>query len=81
MRIASLPLLRNAQNRSTINILGFLNHLSSIYETGIVDFLEGVAERSDLPVERLGCAVEIPVKDRDDVTGAEEKWIRVKNDI
>lgn len=32
-------------------------------------------------MERLGCAVEVPVKDQEDVTGAEEKWTRVKNEV
>lgn len=62
-----------------MNILGSLNYLRSpIYETGKVGFLEGVVERSHLPVDRLGCSVEVPVKNREEVTGAEKKWIRVK---
>lgn len=62
-----------------MNIIASLNHLQSpIYEAGRIYLLEGVVERSHLPVEGLDCVVEVPGKNRDDVTGAEERWIRIK---
>ena len=65
-----------------MNTLGSHNYLQSLdFETGILGFREGVDERRHIPVESVGFAVEVSVKNREEVTGAEEKWIGVKNSI
>jgi hypothetical protein len=61
--------------------MGALNYLQSLVFETRLGFLEGGGERRHIPVERIGFAVEVPVKNREEVTGAEEKWIGVKNSI
>lgn len=65
-----------------MNTLSSLNYLQSpAFEIEGVGFLEGDGERRHLPVEKIGFAVDVSVKNIEEVTGAEEKWIGVKNSI
>lgn len=83
LSVANLWLLRNSNNRKhPWTLLSSLNYIQiPVFETEGVSFLEGGGERRHLPVERIGFAVEVSVKNREEVTGAEEKWIGVRNSI